>query len=119
MVPFETTIRITMPQSTTLPARNPQSLGHLPPLPLPPRLDLTQADALHGELQCHLAQDEAIRIDGSAVELVSTACVQLLVAVAVTAHAHGRTFELMAPSRILSHAARDLGLSACLGLTVA
>ncbi len=108
-----------MPSNDTLHACNPQSLDLLPPLALPPMLDLTRADALHGELRDRIAQDAAVRIDASAVELASTACMQLLVAAAVAARARGRTFEILAPSRMLSDAARDLGLAACLGLAVA
>jgi anti-anti-sigma regulatory factor len=87
-----------------------------PPLPLPQGLDLTGADALHGSLQSCLERDVVLRIDGSAVELVSTACLQVMVAAAMTARGRGGEFELMAPSRPLRDAARDLGLSPALGL---
>ena len=102
--------------SDGLPARNYHLADDRPALALPPVLDLIRADALHAELQACMSRDEALRIDGSAVELVSTACLQVLVAAARAAQARERTFELMSPSHILGNAARDLGLAACLGL---
>jgi chemotaxis protein CheX len=90
-----------------------------PPLHLPEALDLTRADALHGALQTRIAQDGLLRIDGSAVSQVSTACMQVLVAAAVTVRGRGRTFALVSPSSVLRDAAGDLGLAAVLGLEAA
>jgi chemotaxis protein CheX len=78
---------------------------------LPPVLDLTRAESLHGDLQAWMARDAAVRVDGRAVERVSTACLQVMAAAAVTAHAHGRSFKMLTPSETLLNALRDLGLS--------
>ena len=83
---------------------------------LAPSLDLTWADTLHGELQGRIARDRPLLIDGSGVERVSTACVQLLAAAAMSARAHGLAFRITARSEILDHAVRDLGLGDVLGM---
>ncbi len=83
-------------------------------LMLPPVLDLTCAESLHDDLQAcmtHGAVHGAVRVDGSAVERVGTACLQLLAAAAVTVRAQGREFNLLTPSEPLLHAVRDVGLS--------
>jgi anti-anti-sigma regulatory factor len=82
---------------------------------LPPSLDLTRADALRSELLACLARGGPLQIDGSAVDRVSTACVQLLVAASVSVRERGGIFELAMPSAVLRHAIRDLGLAPCLG----
>ena len=81
-----------------------------PALLLAASLELTHADALRGDLQHALAHDGALVIDGSGVERVSTACIQLLVAAAAGARVRGLAFQLAATSVALTEAIRDLGL---------
>jgi chemotaxis protein CheX len=79
-------------------------------------LDLTRADSLHATLITSFEQDGPLTIDGSTVERVSTACIQLLVAAALKARDHDRPFSLHKPSAVLAQAVRDLGLASFLGL---
>jgi anti-anti-sigma regulatory factor len=81
---------------------------------LPPDLDLTRADALHAALLPCIGQDAPLVIDGHAVDRISTACLQVLVAACVTARGRGQGFAMLAPSAKLGKAAQDLGLSAWL-----
>lgn len=83
---------------------------------LPATLDLTGADALLGRLQDGFTRDDALLIDGSAVEQVSSACMQVLVAARVHAGARGTPFRIAAMSPVLRDAARDLGLLGALGV---
>jgi len=80
---------------------------------LPAVLDLTCAETLHDDLQACMTRGN-VRVDGSAVERVGTACLQLLAAAAVTVRAQGREFNLLTPSEPLLHAVRDVGLSSLL-----
>ncbi len=86
------------------------------PLSLPASLDLTGADALRTQLQDCLASHDTVLIDGSAVERVSTACLQVLVAARTEAGGQGQSFTLTAMSTALGSAVRDLGLLAALGV---
>lgn len=90
-----------------------------PPLLLPRALDLTRADALHGALQECMGRDAPVRLEASAVETVSTACLQVLVAAAMSACGQGRSFAVLSPSDALRDAARDLGLGTILGMGAA
>jgi anti-anti-sigma regulatory factor len=78
---------------------------------LPPVLDLACAEDLHQKLQEACAQDGPVTLNGAAVERVSTACLQLLVAAAISARARGLAFALHAPSPVLRAAVEDLGLA--------
>jgi len=102
-----------LPTTPSVPTEQPS------PFMLPPLLDLTRADTLHSELQALVAQETDVKIDGSRVERVSTACVQLLVAARMMARAHGGTLALLAPSPVLSQAVQDLGLAAAMGMETA
>lgn len=81
------------------------------PLPtsLVPSLDLTAAEALCRTLSAQLTEG-AIILDGSAVENVSTPCLQVLAAAAATARDHNQQFRLLCPSAVLRAAITDLGL---------
>jgi anti-anti-sigma regulatory factor len=80
-------------------------------VPLPSVLDLANAAILQRLLVERCEQDSAIVLDGSQVERVSTACLQVLVATAQAARTHGRAFRLTAASPCLSAAIADLGLA--------
>ena len=86
------------------------------PLFLPQSMDLTRADALHGAVQACVAGDTIVRLNGSAVEYISTACLQILVAAAVATRGQSRSFIIDAPSEVLRTAARDLALAEMLGM---
>jgi anti-anti-sigma regulatory factor len=94
-------------------------IGAAGTLMLPASLDMTAADALHRALRDRCAGQRPLVIDGADVERISTPCLQLLVAAAVSAHAHGLQFRFAGSSRALHDAARDLGLSVALGLEIA
>lgn len=80
---------------------------------LVPSLDLTAAEALCRTLTAQLA-DGAIILDGSAVENVSTPCLQVLAAAAATARDNNQQFRLLCPSAVLRAAITDLGLHAAI-----
>jgi anti-anti-sigma regulatory factor len=80
------------------------------PLVLPAVLDLANATFLQQLLVDHCEQGGAVVLDGSAVERVSTACLQVLVAAAKAAQSHGRAFTLAAASHTLASAINDLAL---------
>jgi anti-anti-sigma regulatory factor len=83
-----------------------------PALQLPPVLDLAGAAPLQRRLLAHSEQGADIVIDGSQVERVSTACLQVLVAAARAARSHGRSFSLADASPALEAALDDLALTA-------
>jgi chemotaxis protein CheX len=80
-------------------------------LQLAPSLDLTEAEALCLALRDRL-QDGALLLDGSAVERISTPCLQVLAAAAASAERCGAEFRLVRTSSALSVAIADLGLAA-------
>ena len=113
-----------MPPSQVAPWQPPHGVVSLPDassaiaeaLCLPATLDLTGADALLGRLQDRFARDDALLIDGSAVEQISSACMQVLVAARVHACARGTPFRMKAMSPVLRDAAHDMGLLGALGV---
>lgn len=80
---------------------------------LAPSLDLTEAEALCLALRDRL-QDGAVLLDGSAVERISTPCLQVLAATAASAERRGAEFRLVRASAALSVAIADLGLAAAI-----
>ncbi|WP_439598646.1 STAS domain-containing protein [Falsiroseomonas sp.] len=88
-----------------------------PSLVLPASLDLTQAEPLCQALRERL-QDSALCLEGSAVERVSTPCLQLLAAAHASARARGIPFRLHGASAVLVAAIADLGLSTAIPLEV-
>jgi anti-anti-sigma regulatory factor len=92
---------------------------HSPPSPpawhLAAELDLAAADGLLGDMQRRIGLRDPVRMDGSAVERISTACLQVLAAAAIAARAGGVPFETVAPSPVLRDAIMDLGLGDLLG----
>lgn len=86
----------------------------IPVVSLWPMLDLATAEPLHRLLQDTFATESGIVLDGSQVERVSTACLQLLVAASRTARSREMTFTLQGASPALMSAVEDLALSAAL-----
>lgn len=84
---------------------------------LPADCGISQADALRGQLVTLSEQPEALHLDGSAVSRVSTAAVQLLLALTRTRAAAGRLTALHAPSEALAEAIGWLGLAEALPIT--
>lgn len=101
------------PESQTL---DPALAAEHGALRLPAALDLICADTLHSDLLARLSRDETLVVEGGAVERVSTACVQLLVAARVAAAARGQSFRLAGASDALRQAVDDLGVADALGL---
>ena len=77
---------------------------------LPADLGIAGAAALRDELLALRDSEAALRIDGSAVERVSTACLQVLLALFRDRAAGGRRTVLEPVSEPLAEAARWLGL---------
>jgi chemotaxis protein CheX len=78
---------------------------------LPPVLDLAYAERLQQSLQDVCTRESPLVVNGQAVERVSTACLQVLIAAARAARMHDREFRLQSPSPALSAAIEDLGLA--------
>lgn len=87
------------------------------PLALPAELTIYSVAELRRQLLAHMdahayADDEACRLDAGAIEQVDAAGVQLLVSLARTLAALGRTLQLGHASPALVAACESLGLSA-------
>jgi chemotaxis protein CheX len=80
-------------------------------LALPALLDLTAAEPLHRTLLDRVRAGDPLVVAGEAVERVSTAAVQVLLAAAADARARGNTFRLRDPSPVLTDALADLGVA--------
>jgi len=83
-------------------------------LGLPGDLDLAMAQPLVDSLRHGLGTSDAVTVQADAVERVSTACVQALVAASRHASESGQSFIIAQPSEVLAEACDDLGLSAWL-----
>lgn len=81
---------------------------------LPADCGIAQAEALRGQLTELREIDAPLQLDASAVERVSSACLQLLVALFRERAEAGRRSVLQAPSAPLADAVAWLGLSAFL-----
>ena len=80
------------------------------PLPLAAELDLDAATPLRDRLVEALDAGHGLVLDGAAVERVSTACLQVLVAAAREAARSGLSFLITNPSHVLAAAVADLAL---------
>ncbi len=76
---------------------------------LPSVLDLTRAQPLRDTLVALLG-DGSLLLDASAVERMSTPCVQLLLAAARAADLAGSPFQILDASDVFQAALADLGL---------
>lgn len=81
---------------------------------LPADCGIAQAEALRGRLTELRELDAPLQLDASAVERMSTACLQLLVALFRERAEASRVSALHAPSAPLAEAIAWLGLSASL-----
>jgi anti-anti-sigma regulatory factor len=79
---------------------------------LPPSLLLPDAETLLNDMRAMVSHDGPVCIDGRDADRISTACIQVLAAAALTVRQSGRTFSVIAPSPALRRAVQDLGLSA-------
>jgi len=81
---------------------------------LPASLDRLAAESLCHGLQEQLLAGEPVRLNGSQVERVSTACIQVLLAAARSAAVREVPFAIDAASATLAEALNDLGLAGTL-----
>ena len=80
-------------------------------LGLPSDLDLAMAQPLLDSLRTGFGASDTVVADASAVERVSTACIQALLAASRHATEQNRTFAIAQPSEVLTEACEDLGLA--------
>lgn len=83
-------------------------------LGLPGDLDLPMAPALVDSLRHAFAVGDSIMVLADAVERISTACIQALVAAGRHATDHSQRFAIVAPSETVIEACSDLGLESWL-----
>jgi len=81
------------------------------PILLSSTLDLLASGPLRTRLSEALNATPALELDGSKVERVSTACLQLLLSAAATARRSGGSVVVKEPSPVLSQALLDLGFA--------
>ena len=77
---------------------------------LAPELDLAAASALRDALVASLDAGRGLELDASAVERISTACLQVLVAAARATQREGLAFRIINPSHVLAGAVADLAI---------
>ncbi len=80
-------------------------------VPLVADLDLFAAESLRDALCEAIDHGKRLVLDGSRVERLSTACIQVLLSAARTIERDGREMRLEDPSPALISAFADLGLS--------
>ncbi|KQN37412.1 hypothetical protein ASG37_10165 [Sphingomonas sp. Leaf407] len=81
------------------------------PLPLSAVLDTAAAPALRDLLVERLSAGEPLLLDGSGVERIGQACLQVLIAAETAARAAGVAFAIDAPSPALADMTALAGLS--------
>lgn len=82
---------------------------------LPDLLDLTAAEPLQRALLDCARNGDLPVVNGAAVERVSTAAVQVLLAAAADARSRGTTLQLRDLSAVLTDAFADLGVGPAFG----
>lgn len=75
------------------------------------RLSIVQAAGLHGTLLAHLAEGAPVEVDGSRVEEIDTAILQLLASLWRTAQERGIACSWLGASEALRRAATLLGVA--------
>jgi len=83
--------------------------GHVT-LGLPDDLDLPMASALVDSLRHAFAVADSVIVEAAAVDRVSTACIQALIAATRLAQQSQQRFSIIDPSETLTTACQDLGL---------
>lgn len=81
---------------------------------LPNDLDLSMAQPLLDSLRAAAKSAFPVIVQAGAVERVSTACVQVLIAAGRDTTEHGGIFAILNPSEALTEACEDLGLASWL-----
>lgn len=79
-------------------------------LTLPGTLDQRTAAPLREAFLSAVGAGRAVVVDAAAVDRLSTACIQVLIAAGRAVQAAGQTFTVAAPSEALVSAFDDLGL---------
>jgi ABC-type transporter Mla MlaB component len=87
-----------------------------PPIQLDERMGIAQAKRLHSVLMTALSSGEPIAIDGTRVQQIDGATLQLLVSLWRTAAAQGTSCSWAGTSKWLSHAASLIGVADALQL---
>ncbi len=91
-------------------------VANLPQLKLPPILDIEAAAEMKRELLAALGSSDCIIVDASAVQRVTTPCLQVLVAAKSAVQVQGGRFRLHSIPRVLTEAIDMLGLADALGI---
>lgn len=79
-------------------------------------LDISTVRNLHAELKAALGGGDAVSLNGSAVERVDTAALQVLAAMFIDADGRQSRLELRSPSEALIRSASLLGIDEYIGL---
>lgn len=88
----------------------------VPMIALPAQLDLTAAPSLHRLLRETLDTSGDLRLDAEGVGVVTSPCLQVLAAAALTQRARGRKLEVAAASPAFRRAIEELDLAQILPL---
>ena len=86
-------------------------------LTLPASLTIAEVGEVHTALMHHLSNTAAVRVDGSGVEIIDGAGLQLLTAFVKAAGEKTMVVTWQAASEVLGKAARQIGVDAVLKLT--
>ncbi|HTT07903.1 MAG TPA: STAS domain-containing protein [Gammaproteobacteria bacterium] len=97
------------------PARNSTVQNHAP-ITLEPVITISEAAALKDQLLPHIGRSGEIIIDGSRVESVDTAALQVLLAFVRSARAQGAIIRWSGISSALQNAAQLLGIARLISL---
>lgn len=88
----------------------------MPPIELGSDLGIERAGELKEQLASQLESGRSVVLDGSSVERVHGAGLQLLAAFVHDRHAAGRKTRIESPSPVLIDAARVMALTTALGM---
>jgi anti-anti-sigma regulatory factor len=91
----------------------------LPPIELDPRLTIVEAAALHRTMAAHLEGGRPVVVDGSRVEEIDTAVLQLLTSLWRTAQQRGIACTWHGASEALRRTASLVGVAGILHLDAA
>ena len=93
--------------------------GEPPPIELDPRLTIVQAAALHRTMVAHLEEGRPVIVDGTRVEEIDTAVLQLLMSLWRTGQERGIACTWHGASDALRRTATLLGVAGILHLDAA